>query len=148
MHAHPGLENSVNYGRSSQQTRRARVRAPRRSVWAFLVSLVAIILLLPPLTHAQTLYGTLIGNVTDATGAAVAGATVVATNAGRASQRQQQLTTLAPFVFRIWKRAPIGSRYRQSRSPAQWNKVSKFKRIPSGGSTSSFNQGQWGKRSW
>ena len=82
MHAHPGLENSVNYGRSSQQTRRARVRAPRRSVWAFLVSLVAIILLLPPLTHAQTLYGTLIGNVTDATGAAVAGATVVATNAG------------------------------------------------------------------
>jgi hypothetical protein len=46
------------------------------------VSLVAIILLLPPLTHAQTLYGTLIGNVTDATGAAVAGATVVATNAG------------------------------------------------------------------
>lgn len=37
---------------------------------------------IPRLAQAQVLYGTLVGNVTDQTGAAVVGATVVATNAG------------------------------------------------------------------
>jgi hypothetical protein len=82
MYADLVIQSGINQGRLVQQTHRAAVKAPRRSVWAFLVPLVALALLLPPLTHAQTLYGTLIGNVTDSTGAAVAGATVVATDAG------------------------------------------------------------------
>ncbi|MGB6742213.1 MAG: carboxypeptidase-like regulatory domain-containing protein, partial [Terracidiphilus sp.] len=44
------------------------------------VGLLAI--LTPRSSQAQVLYGTLVGNVTDSTGASVAGATVVATNTG------------------------------------------------------------------
>jgi hypothetical protein len=46
----------------------------------FLVSLLA--LLMPRPSEAQVLYGTLVGNVTDSSGAAIIGATVTATNLG------------------------------------------------------------------
>ena len=54
-------------------------RCPRILFTLFLVSLIAI--LIPRSSQAQVLYGTLLGNVTDSSGAAVAGATVVATDA-------------------------------------------------------------------
>jgi hypothetical protein len=50
---------------------------------AILFTLLAALTILSPCSsRAQVLYGTLIGNVTDASGAAVVGATVVATNMG------------------------------------------------------------------
>lgn len=64
---------------SRQQNRHMPGGLLRRCVGNFLAFVAAIVLLLPSLGHAQTLYGTLVGNVTDAKGAAVVGATVVAT---------------------------------------------------------------------
>lgn len=63
--------------------RRLNYRQPkgvgRRYTRVVLALLVAAVLLLPAPSHAQTLYGTLVGNVTDSKGAAIAGATVTAT---------------------------------------------------------------------
>ena len=57
-----------------------RVRS-RRVLFAFLcVGLLTM--WAPQSAQAQVLYGTLLGNVTDSTGAAITGATVVATNSG------------------------------------------------------------------
>jgi hypothetical protein len=82
MYVDPVIQNGINQGRLFQRTHRVSAKALRRSVWAFLAPLVAIAVLLAPPAYAQTLYGTLVGNVTDSTGAAVVGATVVATDAG------------------------------------------------------------------
>ena len=82
MHADPMIHSGINQGKLFQQTHQVSVKVPHRSLPALFALLVAIVLLLSPSTHAQTLYGTLVGNVTDSTGAAVAGATVVATDAG------------------------------------------------------------------
>jgi hypothetical protein len=46
------------------------------------LSIFAMLVLLPVRMQAQVLYGTLLGNVTDSTGAAITGATVVATDSG------------------------------------------------------------------
>jgi Carboxypeptidase regulatory-like domain/TonB dependent receptor-like, beta-barrel len=60
-------------------------------VHAFLVTSVVVLLTLfvssPPLA-AQVLYGSLVGNVTDETGAAVPGATVVVTHRGTGASRE------------------------------------------------------------
>lgn len=52
-----------------------------------------------PPAYAQTLYGTLVGNVTDSTGAAVVGATVVATDAGTGIAKTA--TTDGSGIFRL-----------------------------------------------
>ena len=75
-------QSGISHGRLFQQTLRVSVKALRRSVWAFVVPLIAIAMLLTAPAYAQTLYGTLVGNVTDSTGAAVVGAMVVATDTG------------------------------------------------------------------
>ena len=82
MYADVVVPSGINHGRLFQQTYRVSMKVPRRNVWAFLAPLVAIAILLAVPAFAQTLYGTLVGNVTDSTGAAVVGAMVVATNAG------------------------------------------------------------------
>ncbi len=52
-----------------------------------------------PSAYAQTLYGTLVGNVTDSTGAAVVGATVTATDA--ATGIAKTMTTDSSGAFRL-----------------------------------------------
>ena len=74
------IQSGINRGRLVQQTHQISLEVFRRSIWAFLALLVAIAMLLTPRAYAQTLYGTLVGDVTDSTGAAVMGATVVATD--------------------------------------------------------------------
>ncbi len=76
------IQSGISHGRLIQQTHRVSEKAPRRIVWALLALLAAIAMLLTPPAYAQTLYGTLVGNVTDSTGAAVVGARVVATDVG------------------------------------------------------------------
>ena len=82
MRADLVIQSGVRHGKFLQQADRVSAKVLHRSVWASLALLMAMALLLPPSNYAQTLYGTLVGNVTDSTGAAVAGATVVATNTG------------------------------------------------------------------
>ena len=60
----------------------AAVPAPRLPSVLTLLFACVLLMLAPHSATAQVLYGTLVGNVTDSTGAAVAGATVVATNSG------------------------------------------------------------------
>jgi hypothetical protein len=74
------IQSGINRGRLVQQTHQISLEVFRSSIWAFLAPLVAIAMLLAPRAYAQTLYGTLVGDVTDSTGAAVMGATVVATD--------------------------------------------------------------------
>src|ERR1700685_588980 len=76
------IQSGISHGRLFQQTHRVSVKTLRRSAWAFLAPLVALVMLLTAPAYAQTLYGTLVGNVTDSTGAVVVDATVVATDAG------------------------------------------------------------------
>jgi hypothetical protein len=99
MHANLVSQSDINCGRFFQQTPRISAKTPHGSVWFFLVSLVVATLFLPPPTDAQTLYGTLIGNVTDSTGSAVVGATVVATNAGTSVAKTA--TTDSSGTFRL-----------------------------------------------
>lgn len=57
----------------------SRTRGPYG--WALAASFVVAILFNTP-THAQTLYGAIVGNVTDAAGAVAPGVTLTATNTG------------------------------------------------------------------
>src|SRR4051812_4366326 len=63
-------------GSGAQSHKRPRLFAVL--AWAFILSVTS--LTLPAATHAQVLYGSLTGNVTDSAGAAVPGATVTALN--------------------------------------------------------------------
>jgi hypothetical protein len=81
-----------------------RLAAP---AWVLIVSLL---LLTPPsTTHAQVLYGSLTGNVTDSAGAAVAGAKVQALNVGTNVLKETitnesgayQFTDLLPGVYKV-----------------------------------------------
>ncbi|MGD0347295.1 MAG: carboxypeptidase-like regulatory domain-containing protein [Terracidiphilus sp.] len=63
------------------------------------ISIFAMLVLLPAATQAQLLYGTLVGNVTDQTGAAVVGATVAATDAGTGISHNA--TTDGNGIYRI-----------------------------------------------
>src|SRR5579871_2644674 len=91
-------QSGISHGRLFQQTHRVSVKA-LRTVWAFLLPLVVIAILLTPPAYAQTLYGTLVGNVTDSTGAAVVGAMVVATDAGTGIAKT--VTTDSSGAFRL-----------------------------------------------
>ena len=81
MHTNTVFERGVHGDPLLQQQHRympgGLLRGCARS---FFASLAVIVLLLPSLAFGQTLYGTLVGSVTDAKGSAVAGATVVATD--------------------------------------------------------------------
>lgn len=61
---------------------------------------VALALLLAPgAANAQVLYGSLIGNVTDPSGAAIAGARVVALNTGTGVERQAATDERGAYIF-------------------------------------------------
>src|SRR5258707_7281922 len=64
----------------SNQISRRRVAVQTRFVHKVLLTALGMLLFFPLAIHAQTYYGTIVGNVTDATGAAVAGAKVSVTN--------------------------------------------------------------------
>src|SRR5262249_18535418 len=55
--------------------------------------------LLTPVAHGQTLYGTLVGNVTDPSSAAIGGAKVVATNPGTGFSRETTTDDRGGYLF-------------------------------------------------
>src|SRR5687767_7032511 len=62
-------------------------------------AVVAAVLACASLTSAQVLYGTITGNVTDATGGALRGTTVVATNAGTGVSKTATTDDRGTFNF-------------------------------------------------
>ena len=74
-----------------------------RKILALVCILSAIVLatamLAPRMAEAQTLYGSIVGKVTDATGAIVPGATVTATNKGTNVSRQFTTDESGSYIF-------------------------------------------------
>ncbi len=66
----------------SNQISGRRVAVRTRFVHKVLLTALGMLLSFPLAIHAQTYYGAIVGNVTDATGAAVPGATVTVRNTG------------------------------------------------------------------
>src|SRR5688572_30178414 len=60
---------------------------------------VAVALAVFPVAHAQVLYGTITGNVTDSTGGALAGATVQAVNVATGVSKETVSDTRGTFLF-------------------------------------------------
>lgn len=65
----------------------------------FFVSLTLVLVLSPTALHAQILYGSLVGNVTDPTGAAVPGAAVTITNKGTGLSRETTTNDAGEYSF-------------------------------------------------
>ncbi len=78
-------------------------------VWKWMVVLVAGFLLLPVSIHAQVLYGSLTGNVSDPTGALIPGAKVTAENTGTGVSKETVtderglylISNLLPGVYKV-----------------------------------------------
>lgn len=104
MHSNIVIQRDINRRQRSPQTRRGL----RRNVWALFAFVAVAIFLVSP-ASAQTLYGTLVGNVTDASGAAVVGAAVTATDpatgltatATTDSSGGYRLSNLAPGTYAV-----------------------------------------------
>ena len=60
---------------------------------------IALALTLPSAALAQMLYGTLVGNIRDSTGAVIPGATVTATNIGTNETREAIATDAGTYTF-------------------------------------------------
>jgi len=69
-------------------------------------SLLAVLLSIPLGLHAQQYSGTIVGSVTDSTGAAIPGATVTITNSGTAAKLNQKSGSQGEFTF---AQLPIGT---------------------------------------
>ena len=79
----------------------------RRSTLRMLAySLLAVLLSIPLGLHAQQYSGTIVGTVTDTTGAAIPGATVTATNIGTAAKTAQKSGAQGEFTF---AQLPLGT---------------------------------------
>src|ERR1051325_10051206 len=72
---------------------------PRRRAAAFALALVALALAAAPAVSAQTLYGTLVGNVTDPSDAAVAAAKIVAVHMGTGFTRETATDERGGYLF-------------------------------------------------
>ncbi len=68
-------------------------------LWIVLAALVAVATLLPAPLQAQTFYGSIVGTVTDATGAILPGATVTITNTATNDKRTAQSNAAGDFSF-------------------------------------------------
>jgi len=96
------------YTLSCRATARNDVRS-KRAIGYALILLIACICMLPIAAHAQVLYGDLTGNVTDQTGAEVAGASVQLLNNGTGAVSTTksddrgiyEFTDLTPGVYKL-----------------------------------------------
>src|SRR5580700_191023 len=80
--------------------RTMKYKSPAFQVFAVVILTVALGIPGPlPQLHAQTSYGSIVGNVTDSTGAAVASATVTLTNTSTGSKRTGQTGTDGTYSF-------------------------------------------------
>src|SRR5581483_5122146 len=68
-------------------------RSGRPRVCLLGAAMLACLVLLPTVSAAQVLYGSVVGNVRDASGATIPGATVTIINKGTSLQREATTTT-------------------------------------------------------
>ncbi len=104
MHENRTIRSGIIHGQTSPLTHRVFAKPSRGRGSAVVAFLLAAALLLPALAQAQVLYGTLVGNVTDSTGAAVAGAVVTVTDA--ATGLKATATTDGSGGYRLSNLAP------------------------------------------
>jgi hypothetical protein len=71
----------------------------KRSHCLYLLEAVLVVLLAPSLLHAQTTFGTVVGTVTDASGAAVPATEVTLTNLGTSEKRTQSTNAEGLYQF-------------------------------------------------
>ena len=69
-----------------------------RSVWGLTALFVSITFVLIPLASAQTITGTISGDITDYSGAVVAGAAVTVENLGTSEKRTAMTTASGSFL--------------------------------------------------
>ncbi|GGH05233.1 TonB-dependent receptor [Silvibacterium dinghuense] len=72
----------------------------------FVLALLAVLLALPLGLHAQQYSGSIVGTVTDATGAAIPGATITVVNTGTGDKSEQKSGAQGEFTF---PQLPIGT---------------------------------------
>ncbi len=82
------------------------VRQRRSTLRMLAYSLLAVLLSIPLGLHAQQYSGTIVGTVTDTTGAAIPGATVTVTNTGTGAKVSQKSGGQGEFTF---AQLPIGT---------------------------------------
>ena len=88
----PTIVRRVRHGQFPRL--RVRLTSP-----ASILSVALLLLLLPVQAAAQALYGSIDGNVTDPSNAAIAGATVTARNTGTGESRQTTTNTAGGYSF-------------------------------------------------
>src|SRR5262249_30885733 len=100
--------HSVNCGsfQAAETAKTLAIGFIRRTATAAALFLVALVLILAPQTQAQTFRGTILGTVTDASGAAVGGATVTVKNDGTGLTRV--VTTSSDGSYSV-PELPIGA---------------------------------------
>ena len=76
------------------------IRPVSKAAMVLAIVVIAAALLAPPPASAQALYGAIIGTVADSSGAAVPGATVVATNPETGLKREAVSDTEGSYTFR------------------------------------------------
>jgi hypothetical protein len=97
------------------------------------VALIAVLLAWPAAACAQTLYGSMVGDVTDASGAAVPGATVTILHQGTGLSRQTTTSgvgaysfpSIATGAYDLEVSAPGMAKYRQTGIPVTINNVTR-----------------------
>ena len=77
-----------------------------------------LFLISSPKAISQTFYGSIVGTVSDSTGAIIPGASVTLTNLGTSDKRTMVSTDSGSYRFVIWCRASIGSRWSRAASSA------------------------------
>ena len=68
-------------------------------LWIVLAALVALVTMQPVSLHAQTVYGSITGTVTDSSGAVVPGAAVTITNLGTSESRTDKADASGNYRF-------------------------------------------------
>src|SRR5271157_2720939 len=72
---------------------------PRNGSFVALIWLVALCVLLPVQLRSQSFYGSVVGTITDASGASVAGATVTVTDVGTNNSQSARTDSKGNFSF-------------------------------------------------
>src|ERR1035437_9539070 len=107
------IELRAVYGPNNQEVSTPKARSFRSIAFAALLLLLSFAV--QP-AHSQVLYGSLVGNVTDASKAGVAGATVRITQVETNESRQAQTNDTGIYSFPVFPPERIQSTYKRAAS--------------------------------
>ena len=111
-------------------------RTRRRTVSLLCLGVLVLIALVPRDTAAQVLYGSVVGDVKDATGGALPGATLVITSTDRGFSREAVTDAAGHYTFSNLPAGMYGLKAQQQGFKASSRRKSPSPSTPSLGSTS------------